>query len=207
MTNNSSTLVPTEINLDRHSRVLKVAFYGGVQHELPCEYLRVFSPAAEVKVARANNDWVTGKQDVNIERIEPAGNYAVRLYFSDGHDTGVYSWKTLHELGVNREKNWREYKDIVAVGGGTDAGAAFNVNVIYFATLGEALGLQQETLELSGAACQVVDLLALLRDRGSEWKQVLQEGRVTITVNKQFASLDEDIKPGDEVSITPIYKD
>lgn len=101
---------PTEITLHRQSRWLEVAFDDGQRYELPCEYLRVFSPSAEVKGhSGGEGALVMGKQNVNITRIEPVGNYAVRLIFSDGHSTGLFSWQVLHELGSHKDQNWQRY--------------------------------------------------------------------------------------------------
>ena len=101
---------PTEINLHRVSRVLDVAFDDGTRFSLPCEYLRVFSPSAEVRGHGPGQEVLqTGKREVNIEAIEPVGVYAVKFVFSDGHDTGIYSWDYLHELGRKQEANWKTY--------------------------------------------------------------------------------------------------
>jgi len=109
---------PTEIRLKRAERVLVVSFADGASFELPCEYLRVFSPSAEVRGhGLAEPMLVTGKQDVGIAAIEPVGNYAVKLAFTDGHDTGLYSWRFLRELGEQREANWARYLARVAAAG------------------------------------------------------------------------------------------
>lgn len=101
---------PIEIKLHQASRRLEVAFEDGTRFELPCEYLRVFSPSAEVRGhGPGTGTLVTGKENVNVTAIEPVGNYAVRLVFDDGHATGLYSWNILHELGVNQETNWQDY--------------------------------------------------------------------------------------------------
>ncbi len=101
---------PTEIKLRRQSKLLQVSFEDGASFDLPCEYLRVFSPSAEVRGHGAGEgELVTGKRGVNIERIEPIGNYAVRLCFDDGHNTGLFSWAGLRELGEGYEANWRYY--------------------------------------------------------------------------------------------------
>ena len=102
--------IPTQITLHRKSRMLEVVFDTAEQFIFPCEYLRVFSPSAEVRGHGVGNaKLVLGKQDVNILAIEPIGNYAIKPIFSDGHNSGIYSWTTLHELGVNQEKNWQAY--------------------------------------------------------------------------------------------------
>jgi DUF971 family protein len=109
---------PTEIKLHQSSRLLEVAFEDDTRFQLPCEYLRVFSPSAEVRGHGSGEGvLVTGKEDVNITAIEPVGNYAVRLVFDDGHATGLYSWNVLRELGVNQESNWRNYQRRLAEAG------------------------------------------------------------------------------------------
>src|ERR1700689_1325133 len=110
--------VPTEIRLDRAARILHVAFENGVQFALPAEYLRVESPSAEVQGhGPGQKPILGGKQNVGIGAVEPVGHYAVRLVFDDGHDTGIYSWDYLHELGVERERRWSAYLDALAARG------------------------------------------------------------------------------------------
>jgi DUF971 family protein len=102
--------VATEIRLRRATRVLEVSFDDGSRFELPFEYLRVYSPSAEVKGHGPGQEvLVRGKQGVGIAGIEPVGQYAVKLVFDDGHDTGLYSWKYLHELGRLRSEKWARY--------------------------------------------------------------------------------------------------
>jgi DUF971 family protein len=106
---------PVEIKLRRQSRLLEVSFDDGTRFELPFEFLRVHSPSAEVKGHGPGQETlVTGKQDVALKGIEPVGQYAVRLLFDDGHDSGLYSWKYLHELGRDRAALWQRYLDRVA---------------------------------------------------------------------------------------------
>lgn len=101
---------PTEIKLHQASRVLEIAFDDGARFQLPCEYLRVFSPSAEVRGHGPDSaTLVTDKETVNISAIEPVGHYAVKLVFDDGHSTGLYSWSILYDLGANQERNWRDY--------------------------------------------------------------------------------------------------
>lgn len=101
---------PTEITLHSKSRVLEVAYDDGRRFELPCEYLRVFSPSAEVRGHGPGQEVLqAGKRDVNIDAVEPVGAYAVKLAFSDGHDTGIYSWDYLYDLGQKQESNWKTY--------------------------------------------------------------------------------------------------
>lgn len=109
--------VPSAITLHRAARVLEVAF-ADETFRLPAEYLRVNSPSAEVQGhGRSTPMLVPGKREVAIERIEPVGNYAVRLVFSDGHSTGLYSWETLHRLGRDQAANWQAYLDALAAAG------------------------------------------------------------------------------------------
>ncbi len=101
---------PTEIKLHKASRVLEVTFDDGANFNLPCEFLRVHSPSAEVTGHGPGQEVLqTGKEDVNINELEPVGNYAVRLVFDDGHDTGLFSWEYLYDLGSNRETYWDRY--------------------------------------------------------------------------------------------------
>jgi DUF971 family protein len=101
---------PVAIQLHRKSRVLEVGYADGTRHDLPCEFLRVFSPSAEVRGHGLDEPvLVPGKRNVNIERLEPVGNYAVRLVFDDGHATGLYSWDVLEELGRNYAPLWARY--------------------------------------------------------------------------------------------------
>ena len=105
-----SKAVPTDIKLHQKSRALEVAFDDGQTFRLSCEYLRVYSPSAEVRGHGPGQETLqVGKEDVNIVAIEPVGNYAVKLYFDDGHNSGIYSWDYLHNLGVHHDELWREY--------------------------------------------------------------------------------------------------
>jgi DUF971 family protein len=101
---------PTDIKLRTESRLLEVSFDDGSHFALPFQYLRVFSPSAEVRGhAGGEGKLVMGKEGVGIGKIEPVGNYALRLHFDDGHDTGLFSWAVLHELGRDQRKNWERY--------------------------------------------------------------------------------------------------
>lgn len=109
---------PREIVYSRAERVLRVAFDDGSRFDLPAEYLRVLSPSAEVQGhGPAERRTIGGKRNVQIERIEPVGNYAVRLVFDDGHATGIYAWSYLHELGRQREQRWKDYLDALGAKG------------------------------------------------------------------------------------------
>ena len=105
-----SSPLATELRLRTTSRVLRVTFADGQVFELPFEYLRVHSPSAEVKGHGPGQEvLVTGKSAVGIRAVEPVGQYAVKLVFDDGHDTGLYSWDYLHELGRDQNKKWAAY--------------------------------------------------------------------------------------------------
>jgi DUF971 family protein len=106
----NSPLIATEIKLRSRTRVLEVAFTDGRRFELPFEYLRVYSPSAEVRGhGEGEGVLVVGKQDVAVTAVEPTGHYAVRLVFDDGHSTGLYTWQYLYELGAQQSSNWRDY--------------------------------------------------------------------------------------------------
>jgi DUF971 family protein len=111
---NSNPLLATELKLRTRSRVLEVAFEDGARFDLPFEYLRTHSPSAEVKGHGPGQEvLVLGKKDVGIRAIEPVGQYAVKLVFDDGHDSGLYTWKYLRELGEQQAENWRRYEERV----------------------------------------------------------------------------------------------
>lgn len=106
----SNPPVPTELRLHRQSRELEIHFEDGVAARLSCEFLRVHSPSAEVRGhGRGQEVLQTGKRNVHILAIEPVGNYAVRLVFSDGHDSGIYSWDILYRYALEHETMWAEY--------------------------------------------------------------------------------------------------
>lgn len=108
---------PTDIRLHTKSRVLEVTFSDEHFH-LPCEYLRVYSPSAEVQGHGPGQEVLqTNKEDVNIVAVEPVGHYAVRLIFSDAHNSGLYSWDYLHELGSQRSTKWQSYLNKLAAEG------------------------------------------------------------------------------------------
>jgi len=109
---------PTEIKLHQKSRVLEVSFSDGSRFELPYEFLRVYSPSAEVRGHGPGQEVLqTGKKDVDILRLEPVGSYAVQPHFSDGHGTGIFSWDYLYDLGTNRQSLWRTYLERLEAAG------------------------------------------------------------------------------------------
>ncbi|MEN3296349.1 MAG: hypothetical protein V7642_5602 [Burkholderiales bacterium] len=101
---------PTELTVHKQSRVLDIAFDDDSNFSLPFEFLRVYSPSAEVRGHGAGQEVLqTGKREVTITAVEPVGHYAVQPQFSDGHNTGIYSWDYLYWLGANQERLWEEY--------------------------------------------------------------------------------------------------
>ena len=107
---NQNTPVPIDIRLHQASRLLEIKFNNNTECMLSCEFLRVHSPSAEVRGHGAGQETLQlGKELVNISAIEPIGNYAVKLVFDDGHDTGLYSWDYLYYLGQNYEAMWQDY--------------------------------------------------------------------------------------------------
>src|SRR5512139_3013884 len=102
--------IPTALTLHQKSRVLEIDYSDGQRFRLPCEFLRVYSPSAEVRGHGPGQEVLqAGKKDVEIVRLEPVGNYAVEIVFSDGHDTGIYSWDLLYEYGSNQQDMWAHY--------------------------------------------------------------------------------------------------
>ncbi len=119
------TPVPTEIEYHQKSRVLDIAFDTGEKFNLDAEFLRVYSPSAEVRGHAPGEEVLqVGKADVTIERIEPVGQYAIQLSFDDGHDTGIYSWDWLYYLGREQEKLWADYLDKLEKAGARRAPSA-----------------------------------------------------------------------------------
>ena len=114
----AGTPLPTEIKLHQASRVLEIAFSDGRTFRLPYEFLRVYSPSAEVRGHGPGQETLqAGKRDVTISDVEPVGHYALRPTFSDGHNTGIYSWDYLHDLGVRHDELWKRYLDRLAAAG------------------------------------------------------------------------------------------
>lgn len=124
---NESTPAPTEIKLHQKSRVLEIAFADGKRFELPYELLRVYSPSAEVRGHGPGQEVLqVGKKDIDITHVEPVGSYAVQFVFSDGHDSGLYSWDYLYSLGLQQDQMWQSYlQRMQEAGASREPGAAF----------------------------------------------------------------------------------
>jgi DUF971 family protein len=111
-------MIPTEIKLHQQSRMMQIVFEDGRSFELPYEYLRVYSPSAEVRGHGPGQEVLqTGKKNVGIDEIEAVGRYAVRPKFSDGHDTGIYSWDYLLMLGERKQELWQQYLESIEEAG------------------------------------------------------------------------------------------
>jgi len=123
---NTNTPQPTEIKLHQKSRVLEISFADGKTFRLPCEFLRVFSPSAEVQGHRPGQEVLqAGKKNVEITHIEPTGHYAIQLTFSDSHATGIYSWELLYDYGLHQEEMWQHYlKRLEQAGASREPGPA-----------------------------------------------------------------------------------
>jgi len=114
----SKTPIPTEIKLNQKARMLELTFEDGEKFELSCEYLRVNSPSAEVQGHGPGEGVLqVGKENVGIDSIEAVGGYAVLLRFDDGHDTGIYAWDTLYNLGANKDAIWKDYLERLEAAG------------------------------------------------------------------------------------------
>lgn len=117
---NADTPLPTEITLHQKSRRIELAFDNGERFELTCEFLRVFTPSAEARGHGPGQETLqTGKRDVDIVCIEPVGQYAIKPVFSDGHDSGLYSWDLLYSLCRHRDELWQAYLDQLQASGGS----------------------------------------------------------------------------------------
>lgn len=111
-------LIPQTLVAHQQSKVLELGYADGSNYRLPFEYLRVSSPSAEVRGHGPGQEILqTGKRNVSILSIEPVGHYAIKPTFTDGHDSGLFSWEYLHELCVNQEKNWQEHLEKLAQAG------------------------------------------------------------------------------------------
>ena len=182
--------VPVEIKRHQASRILDVTFDDGKAFSLPCEYLHVFSPAADVRVARDAVQIVIGKENLCISVITPVGDYAVQLVFDDDHDTGIYAWNTLYELGENKEQNWQSYLQELESRGITRNVEANTgkrqIKLLYFASLATYLRKETDELDQPAEVQTVDDMLAMLRKKGMLYQQALDSYTIKDTVNKQF---------------------
>jgi DUF971 family protein len=135
---NRDTPIPTEIKLHQTSRLMEIAFSDGASFRLSCEFLRVLSPSAEVRGHGSGQEVLqAGKREVAIDRIEQVGNYAIRPIFSDGHDSGIYSWDLLYELGTTQKRLWLQYLSrLQAAGLSRDAKRVIEIKAYPSGTVG-----------------------------------------------------------------------
>jgi len=194
---------PTDITVHGKSRMLTVTFDDGARFELPCEYLRVFSNAAEV---RSSPTPVVGKESVGIKAIEPQGQYAIRIVFDDGHDTGIYSWDTLYDLGLNQERNWAEYVirlERLGYERRDPESGEKRLTVLYFAWLAQKMRKESEQVVVPAGVTDVAGLLAWIAKRRRAAGPLFEPERLRVTVNKQFAEGFTKLQNGDEVALVP----
>lgn len=196
----AAKLLPTEINLHAKSRLLSIVFSDGARFELPCEYLRVFSKAV------GPDTLVIGKEAVNIERIEPQGQYAIRILFDDGHDTGIYSWDTLYALGTHQEANWADYLQRLELAGyqrqEPDRGEK-HARLLYFSWLAKKMRKESEDATLPASVTDVNSLLTWLGKRRKGAAPIFDKERLGVTVNRQFAEGFTKLRDGDEIGLVP----
>ncbi len=202
---------PSEIKLHQKSRLLEISFKDGKTFTYPCEYLRTHARSAEIEASELP---VYGKADVQIEKIEPQGNYALRLFFDDGYNSGIYSWDTFYELGEDYDTLWAEYLARLEKHGlkreprGAGEQKEIRIRLMFFMTnMLKVTKKESEEIELPESIRDVQGLLKLLRFRGEDWARMFADDAVQITVNKQFAELFTRLDDGDEVAFVPVSKD
>jgi DUF971 family protein/molybdopterin converting factor small subunit len=202
---------PTEIKLHQKSQLLEISFADGKNFKFSSEYLRTHAKSAEIE---ASDKPVFGKADIKLEKIEPQGNYALRLYFDDGYDSGIFAWDTFYELGSEYETNWKDYLNqlekykLKREPANKGAEGEANIRLMYFMTnMLKVTRKETEELALPGSIRDVEKLLKLLRMRGEGWDRMFADNAVQITVNKQFAELFTKLEDGDEVAFVPVSKD
>jgi DUF971 family protein/molybdopterin converting factor small subunit len=203
MSDKATHRIPSEINLHAKSRILSITFDDGAAFKLPYEYLRVFSKAAEVRSA---GQPVTGKEGINIDRLEPQGQYAVRIVFDDGHDTGIYSWDTLYDLGVNQETNWADYLarlDRIGYQRQESEQGDKRLRLLYFSWLAKKMRKESEQIVVPASVPDVDALLVWLGRRKHGAAVLFERGRVRVTVNKQFSEGFTKLHDGDEIGLVP----
>lgn len=213
MTTEHSGPIPTEIALQQNKRLLKITFDDDSTFKMPSRYLRVYSPAAEARIARDRGDEIVTPEEVSIEQIEPVGSYAVRLVFSDGHETGVYSWKTLYELGKDLPQNWPLQKPETPEANDEagqleiddkDISKWRTINILYFGVLVDQIERDREEVKIPPSVTTIQTLIDWLAKRGTYWETAIKKNPVKATINRQFAESSSKIIDGDEVAFVPI---
>jgi DUF971 family protein/molybdopterin converting factor small subunit len=197
---------PIEIKLHQKSHLLELSFDTGENYKLSCEYLRTHGKSAEITQTEQP---VSGKINVNINSIEAQGNYALRLFFDDGYDQGIYSWETLYQLGHDYDKNWQRYLTLLKKyqlnRGQSDKihNGPNIITILYFMDKLVEFTKEQEQLELPETINTIQKLLEFLRTRGHRWQRAFSEQRIQFTVNKEFAELFTLLEHGDEIALIP----
>jgi DUF971 family protein/molybdopterin converting factor small subunit len=200
-----SKVFPSAINLHKKSRILEIQFNDGKNFNFSCEFLRTHSKSAEVTTS---DKPVFGKVNVNIDKIEPQGEYGIRLYFDDGYDTGIFSWDSLYSLGIDYSALWNKYlmqlTQYNLQRGESDKKLLGKITLLYFMDkLIKITKAQEEVIELTENIKTVDDLLTSLKKRGLIWEREFEEDRMLFTVNKEFAELFTVLEDGDEIAFVP----
>jgi len=202
---------PSEIKLHQKSQLLEISFTDNQNFKLSSEYLRTHAKSAEIETA---DKPVSGKAEVKIIKIEPQGNYALRIFFDDGYDSGIFSWDTLYLLGSEYDSNWADYLALLTQynlsreTNNKSPDAEIKVRLMYFMTnMLKVTRKETEEITLPPSIKSVEKLLKLLRMRGKDWARIFDDNAVQITVNKQFAELFTKLEEGDEIALVPTSKD
>jgi DUF971 family protein/molybdopterin converting factor small subunit len=191
--------MPTGIKLHKVSRYLEISYASGEKFNLPCEYLRAFSPAVDEKGSREMANKITVRKDVSISAINPVGSYAIQIVFDDGHETGIYSWARLYDMALNVKSDWED-RDKAASEKHKHEQGERTITILYFAELENWLGLESETITLAEEVKTIDDLIPWLMTRRGEWEDALA-GTLKITVNRKFVGMADLIVDGDEIAL------
>lgn len=196
---NQTAEMPAGIRIHKGSRYLEINYASGESFNLPCEYLRAFSPAAEEKVSSEMGNDFPARQKVNIRAINPVGSYAIQIVFDDGHETGIYSWARLYDMALNLKSDWEDRDQTVSEKHGHVQGER-TITILYLTALEKWLGLESETITLAEDVKTIDDLIPWLMTRRGEWEDALA-GTLKITVNRQFVGMSDLIVDGDEIAL------
>ena len=199
---------PTGIRLHKKSRYLEIIYGNGDRYNLPFEYLRVFSPAAEEKTKHPSSRPGSEKKEVNISAITPLGSYALQIAFDDGHETGIYSWARLYDMAINLQRDWEDREAALESADlkDDDETGERTITILYFAALADRLGLDSETITLPEEIMTIGDLIPWLMTRRGEWGRALA-GKLKITVNRLSVGLQDRIRDDDEIALALFEQD
>ena len=205
---NQPAQTPTGIRLHKKSRYLEIIYGNGDRYNLPFEYLREFSPAAEEKTNHTPSHPGSEQKDVNISAITPIGSYALQIAFDDGQETGIYSWARLYDMAINLQQDWEDRE----IADGSDATeddhntGERTITILYYNSLANRLGLDSETITLPGEIVTIGDLIPWLMTRRGEWARALAE-KLKITVNRLAVGLQDRIRDDDEIALALVEQD